>query len=339
MNISGGGRVARYYVALSYSRDNGILKQVPKNLFDNNIKLDKYTVRSNVNINLTKTTELAVRVSGTFDSYQGPIDGGASMYAKAIKASPVRFPAFFAPDKQNKTSKNVLFGNYGRDANYLNPYAEMARGYKEYENTVVLAQLELKQDFSFITQGLNGRLLGNVSRESYYDLYRAYVPFYYTIGIYDKATDEYTLSAINPESGTDYLGYTQGAKTISSSIYMEAALSYDRIFRDRHNVSGLLSSRKGGQVGERKHFAALSSEKEPRPRRSFHLWVRRPIFHRVQLRLQWLGALRQEPQVGLLPFIRTWMGSVKRGILEGRKTFKGSQFPQTEGFLRTGGQR
>lgn len=103
MNISGGGRVARYYVALSYSRDNGILKQVPKNLFDNNIKLDKYTVRSNVNINLTKTTELAVRVSGTFDSYQGPIDGGASMYAKAIKASPVRFPAFFAPDKQNKT--------------------------------------------------------------------------------------------------------------------------------------------------------------------------------------------------------------------------------------------
>lgn len=252
MNISGGGRVARYYVALSYSRDNGILKQVPKNLFDNNIKLDKYTVRSNVNINLTKTTELAVRVSGTFDSYQGPIDGGASMYAKAIKASPVRFPAFFAPDKQNKTSKNVLFGNYGRDANYLNPYAEMARGYKEYENTVVLAQLELKQDFSFITQGLNGRLLGNVSRESYYDLYRAYVPFYYTIGIYDKATDEYTLSAINPESGTDYLGYTQGAKTISSSIYMEAALSYDRIFRDRHNVSGLLvfTAREGKSANE-----------------------------------------------------------------------------------------
>ena len=41
MSLSGGGRVARYYVALSYSRDNGILKQVPSNLFDNNIKLDK----------------------------------------------------------------------------------------------------------------------------------------------------------------------------------------------------------------------------------------------------------------------------------------------------------
>lgn len=78
------------------------------------------------------------------------------------------------------------------------------------------------------------------------------MPFYYTIGIYDKATDEYTLSAINPESGTDYLGYTQGAKTISSSIYMEAALSYDRIFRDRHNVSGLLvfTAREGKSANE-----------------------------------------------------------------------------------------
>ncbi len=62
------------------------------NIFDNNIKLNKYTVRSNVNINLTKTTELAVRISGTFDSYQGPLSGGSAIYSQAIKASPVEFP-------------------------------------------------------------------------------------------------------------------------------------------------------------------------------------------------------------------------------------------------------
>ena len=140
MSLSGGGRVARYYVALSYSRDNGILKQVPSNLFDNNIKLDKYTVRSNVNINLTKTTELGVRVSGTFDSYQGPIQGGSQVYSQAIKASPVLFPAMYAPDAANQYTNHPMFGNYGTSANYLNPYAEMARGYKEYENTVILAQ-------------------------------------------------------------------------------------------------------------------------------------------------------------------------------------------------------
>lgn len=240
MSLSGGGRVARYYVALSYSRDNGILKQVPSNLFDNNIKLDKYTVRSNVNINLTKTTELGVRVSGTFDSYQGPIQGGSQVYSQAIKASPVLFPAMYAPDAANQYTNHPMFGNYGTSANYLNPYAEMARGYKEYENTVILAQLELKQDFSFITEGLKGRLLGNVTRTSYYDLQRSYTPFYYALDSYDKTKDEYTLSALNPDLGTDYLGYSPGSKKVGSSLYLEASLSYDRTFVEKHNVSGML---------------------------------------------------------------------------------------------------
>lgn len=240
MSLSGGGRVARYYVALSYSRDNGILKQVPSNLFDNNIKLDKYTVRSNVNINLTKTTELGVRVSGTFDSYQGPIQGGSQVYSQAIKASPVLFPAMYAPDAANQYTNHPMFGNYGTSANYLNPYAEMARGYKEYENTVILAQLELKQDFSFITEGLKGRLLGNVTRTSYYDLQRSYTPFYYALDSYDKKKDEYTLSALNPDLGTDYLGYSPRSKKVGSSLYLEASLSYDRTFVEKHNVSGML---------------------------------------------------------------------------------------------------
>lgn len=230
MSISGGGRVARYYVALSYSRDNGILKQVPNNIFDNNIKLNKYTVRSNVNINLTKTTELAVRISGTFDSYQGPLSGGSAIYSQAIKASPVEFPAMYAPDETNINTKHVLFGNSGSSANYLNPYAEMARGYKEYEKTVVLAQLELKQDFGFITDGLNGRLLANVTRNSYYDLTRSYTPFYYSLDSYDKYTDTYILSALNSDKGTDYLSYNPGSKSVDSSLYLEASLSYDRTF-------------------------------------------------------------------------------------------------------------
>lgn len=240
MSLSGGGRVARYYVALSYSRDNGILKQVPSNLFNNNIKLDKYTVRSNVNINLTKTTELGVRVSGTFDSYQGPISGGSQVYSQAIKASPVLFPATYAPDAANQYTNHPMFGNYGTSANYLNPYAEMARGYKEYENTVVLAQLELKQDFGFIIEGLKGRLLGNVTRTSYYDLQRSYIPFYYAMDSYDKTKDEYVLSALNPDKGTDYLGYSPGSKQVGSSLYLEASLSYDRTFVEKHNVSGML---------------------------------------------------------------------------------------------------
>lgn len=240
LNISGGGRVARYYVALSYARDNGILNSDIGNKFNNNIQLNKYTVRSNVNLNLTKTTDLAVRVSGTFDSYQGPLSGGANMYSKAIKANPVLFPATYIPDAAHQYDTHILFGNAGTDGEYMNPYAEMCRGYKEYETTVILAQLELKQDLEFITKGLKGRLLGNATRNAYFDQSRSYNPFYYSIGSYDKYEDVYTLMSLNPESGTDYLGYSPGGKKVSSAIYLEGSLSYDRIFAEKHNVSGML---------------------------------------------------------------------------------------------------
>lgn len=240
INISGGGRVARYYVALSYAKDNGILKVDPVNSFNNNIQLNKYTVRSNVNMNLTKTTEFAVRVSGTFDSYQGPLAGGADMYTKSIKANPVLFPATFKPDKAHQYSNHVLFGNYGKGGEYMNPYAEMLRGYKESEETAIIAQLELKQNFDFITEGLKGRVLGNATRNSFFNLTRAYQPFYYSMGGYDKYTDIYTLTDLNPDTGTDYLGYVPGGKLVSSSIYLEGSLSYDRVFDEKHSVNGML---------------------------------------------------------------------------------------------------
>lgn len=240
LNLSGGGKVARYYVALSYARDNGILDVNSANNFNNNIQLNKYTVRSNVNINVTPTTKLDVRISGTFDDYQGPLDGGTGMYTRSIKANPVLFPATFAPDEVNQYANHILFGNYGTNGEYLNPYAEMLRGYKESNSTVVNAQLQLHQDLKMVTEGLKFRALGNVSRNAYFDITRSYLPFYYSIGSYDKKEDIYTLTALNPESGTDYLGYSQGAKTVSSALYVEAALSYDRIFAEKHNTSGML---------------------------------------------------------------------------------------------------
>ncbi|MDR1523912.1 MAG: SusC/RagA family TonB-linked outer membrane protein, partial [Tannerella sp.] len=71
LNVNGGGKVARYYVAATYNQDNGNLRMDKQNNFNNNIDLKRYLLRSNVNINLTKTTEAVVRLSGTFDDYQG----------------------------------------------------------------------------------------------------------------------------------------------------------------------------------------------------------------------------------------------------------------------------
>ena len=239
LNISGGGKVARYYVAASYNQDNGILRVDKRNNFNSNIDLKKYLLRSNVNINVTPTTELIVRLHGTFDDYTGPIDGGTGLYNKVMRTNPVLFPAYYPADKANKYSQHILFGNYD-GAKHVNPYADMVKGYKDYSKTLVLAQLELKQDLSFITEGLSVRGLFNTSRYSYFDVSRYYTPFYYKIGMYDKQNDSYVLMPLNEKEGKEYLDYSEGKKEVNSTIYFEAAAQYNRTFNKKHATSALL---------------------------------------------------------------------------------------------------
>ncbi|MDO5571043.1 MAG: TonB-dependent receptor [Bacteroidales bacterium] len=238
-NLSGGGKVARYYIAGTYNQDNGMLKVDKRNNFNNNIDLKRYLLRSNININVTKTTEAVVRLHGSFDDYRGPLDGGTTIYNKIMRTDPVSFPAYYAPDAENQYTKHILFGNYDT-GNYLNPYADMVKGYKEYSKSTMLAQFELKQKLDFITQGLNIRGLISTTRYSYFDVSRQYNPFYYSISSYDRHSQEYILQDINPSSGTEYLTYNEGTKDVNTMTYFEGAANYDRTFAKKHGVSGLL---------------------------------------------------------------------------------------------------
>ncbi|TZF82819.1 TonB-dependent receptor [Pedobacter sp. BS3] len=238
LSVSGGGNVARYYVSGSFNKDNGLMKVDHRNNFNNNIDLKSYTLRSNVNINLSKLTQMTVRLSGNFDDYQGPIDGGEAMYKKVMRSNPVLFPAYYPVDAQHATVSHIMFGNYD-DGSYINPYADMTKGYKEYSRSLMLAQLELNQDLKFITKGLAFSAMVNTNRRSYFDVVRNYKPFWYTLAGYDVFTDMYSISNINPDSGTEYLGYSEGPTTVSSAFYLESRLNYNREF-GKHGLSGML---------------------------------------------------------------------------------------------------
>jgi TonB-linked SusC/RagA family outer membrane protein len=241
LNVSGGGTVARYYVAGSFNKDNGILNVDKRNNFNSNIDLKNYSLRSNVNVNITKSTEMVVRLSGSFDDYTGPIDGGADLYKKVMRTNPVYFPAYYPMDDDHRYVQHIMFGNYddGSNSYLLNPYADMVKGYKNYSRSMMAAQFEVKQDLSSLTEGLNFRTMVNVTRNTYFDITRAYQPFWYQAGAYDKLQNTYQLELLNEELGTEYLNYVPGAKTVNSSFYMESALNYNRTFRKDHTLSGL----------------------------------------------------------------------------------------------------
>src|SRR5690606_27822273 len=103
-----------------------------------NVKFQNYQLRSNVNIDISKSSELVVRLSGNFNDYSGPLatDGGFStdLYNVAIHTSPVLFPAYFEPDEDNREVQHILFGYVGWTGNnsilYNNPYAVLLMGHR-----------------------------------------------------------------------------------------------------------------------------------------------------------------------------------------------------------------
>ncbi|GAB3010809.1 TonB-dependent receptor [Niabella terrae] len=260
--LSGGSGKARYYVAGWYQLNNGNLKVDPVNDFNNNIKLQSYSLRSNVNLNLTSTTELVVRLYGQFDDYKGPVfnrsqysSGGAQIYNYAIWSNPVMFPAVYPADMLPYI-EHPLFGSsrtFSSDGTptstlYVNPYAEMVKGYTVYKSSNLMPQLELKQNLKFITPGLSARGMAYVRRTSYFSVDRSYSPFYYE-PVVNPLDQTYRLSVLNdgtsgsvgPE-GSETLGYAESQKTVNSMIWAQGALDYAHRFNQKHDVGGMLIS-------------------------------------------------------------------------------------------------
>lgn len=122
----------------------------------------------------------------------------------------------------------ITYMQMANNVEYTNPYTELNKGYKDYSKSTMDAQFELKQDLSFITKGLNVRGLFNTSRYAYFEVGRASSPYFYNVSSYDKG-GSYSIMQLNEDSNpTEYLESTGSWTDVQSTVYMEAAMSYNR---------------------------------------------------------------------------------------------------------------
>lgn len=248
LNVSGGTDKAKYYLAMTYNIDNGNLKDNSLNGFNNNVKLQSYSLLSNVTLNLTKTTEVLVSLKGLFDSYNGPINGGTAVYNSALWSNPVAFPAVY-PSSLLPYVHHPLFGNAllpgSINTLYNNPYAQSLSGFQSKNTSTMTAQLSLKQNLDALTPGLSARMMAYTSRYAQFSVSRQVSPFYYTSSMVDGKLGGIFLindgSVGNPfPVPTEYLTYTPGTDQVNSTTYAEAALNYARVFNNKHSVGGML---------------------------------------------------------------------------------------------------
>lgn len=237
MNITGGGKAVQYYLAANYQHDTGILKESSENMINNNIDINRIQVRSNVTIKFTPTTTGVVRAYGSFDDQTGPRQGGASVFEAARNASPVRFLPYYPKDEANEFTKHILFG-MDQELSYNNPLAQIARQYMESSTSMMLLQLELDHKFTGKLDGLFAKLMYNIKRDARYNLYRSYNPFYYSLA--STVDGSYRLMPLNPDTGTEYLSFNEGGRTITNVQYGEFRLGYNKQINEVHDINALL---------------------------------------------------------------------------------------------------
>ena len=242
LSVRGGGEVAQYFFATSFNKDGGILESHPDDSIDNDINLKKYSIRSNITVNLSKTTKAIVRFSSTLDEYRGPAQSASNIFSQTLLTSPVRFPAVYNPDEANKDTPNILYGNERVQGNtfYVNPYQQLLSGYSQSSRALALVQVEVQQDLDALVKGLRVRFLGNNNRTSFYSLARSTTPFFYHAEEfnYDPIDNTYILTELN-DDGSRALSFTGGGANVVNTIYGELAFDYARSF-EKHSVSGLL---------------------------------------------------------------------------------------------------
>lgn len=253
MNITGGGQSVQYYLSANYQGDKGILKESKENLFNNNINVNRFQIRSNVTIKFAPTTTGVVRAYGSFDDMTGPPASGAGVFQWARNATPVQFLPYYQPDSANEFAKHILFGMGSELGAYVNPLAQVVSSFKESKESMMLVQLEMNHRFTGALDGFSLKGTYNVLRKAYYDLTRGYSPFYYTRATtLDKS---YKLLALNPDGGTEYLTYADGRRTVNASMYGEVRLGYNKTFNDKHDVNamfvGTIRSETGAQIFDR----------------------------------------------------------------------------------------
>jgi TonB-linked SusC/RagA family outer membrane protein len=232
INISGGGKVATYYVAGGFDHESGLLKVAPLNNFNNNISINRFHIRSNVIFKLGPGSTLDTRISGRFESYNGPHVGANDIYKMVMHANPVDFPPVYEPDEAHKFTRHTLFGNttYYGNALKFNPFAEMVRGYTTRDENNISAQATLMQDLDFITPELKLQGKASVNTWTKSEGKRTYSPFYYTLETSNAMTGEYTLYNLTPYNQNDNLGDVQPDRNGDTHYYFEVRLNWNRQF-------------------------------------------------------------------------------------------------------------
>ncbi len=229
VNVSGGTEKVRYFVSAGFLNQNSLFKTFSKN-DDENFKFNRFNYRANLDINVSKYSQLALTLGGRVQN-RTTMGGGEGFLFRYLQGATPYAGAGIDAQGRHIVADEAIVGPYDRDA--LSNYYDL--GYVNESTNVLNLDLQYKLDMSFLTPGLEFKIKGSYNTD--YTAQKNRQNGFGT-GVTYVATLVDGKEVLRKENITWPLPYSEG-KWGNRNWYAEASFSYNRKF-GRHNVGALL---------------------------------------------------------------------------------------------------
>ena len=231
LTLRGGSERVKYFVSGAFYNEAGIFDSKAIDKYDANINLSRYNIRSNIDIAVTKTTDLSVDMSGQYLESTYPGYSSDDIFSHMFSNSPHKIPLRYSDGTFSETDM-YNGGSQQQPYNMLNE-----SGYTRDWDAYLQSKITLKQKLDFITKGLSLKLTGSFDATYSSSTKRTKSPTIYLMKLNEAGEKEYVLINEGKPNLTDPSGNgTSGQK----QIYLEASFNYDRVFNDVHDVHGMV---------------------------------------------------------------------------------------------------
>ncbi len=226
LNAKGGGSIAKYFISLGYSNESAAYKQDKNSKYVNDVAYQKITYRSNIDVNLTKSTKLYFGTDGFVTISQKPgFTNTNQLWFLTRSLTPLLFP------KRYSTGELPTYGA----GDIYSPYTMLNEtGYATETNYRNMMTLAVTQDLGMLLEGLSAKLQIASDYKTWILESRSLAPAMY------KASGRFS-------DGTLQLAKTRKKRDVLygrdlyqwRKYHLEARLNWDRTFGE-HNFGALL---------------------------------------------------------------------------------------------------
>jgi TonB-linked SusC/RagA family outer membrane protein len=218
LTASGGTNFLRYAITGSHYGETGIVARDHNQEWDSSMKLKRYNIRSNVDLNVTPTTLLRANIGGYLQETVRPPQSMDFLFDQAFQTAPHVHPIQYSSGEIPRVN-----------ADRTNPWSVATQtGYERGSASRIESLFSVQQEMDAIIPGLSGRILFSFDRYAANSVLRKKDPDYYKPATGRDENGELQLDI--DRFGQVFLGHEAKQEFGNKSVYIEGTLNYS------HNI-------------------------------------------------------------------------------------------------------